>query len=380
MMTVDVIIPMYNGGAFIAETLASVFRQTVRPERVIVVDDGSTDGSMDIVSNFAGVTLLRNPGKGSASARNHGLAHARSPLVSFLDYDDLWHPRHLELLHGILAANPDFPVAAAGLKSFPHGSRPGFIPGARAFDSFDPWGVYATHDVGCAPSASLFRRREVEETGGWREEHDPIADYSLWMRLAIDRPVLRSKVVTVGYRRHPYSISSTYYRKDPLRYLGVSLRTDDDLLEAFLSSERRGAEEKELMIRRNRAAHRLIDMLRAIIDGNMAGAVEAARLLEEAVAGEDVFYRHSLFKNFMYMHEPFYRPGQGALVRRDLIHLLESLPEGAALTRRVVTGIIVSSRPGRDFFIRYFGRKPWQVRRLMPLVHAVRRKLCAKSH
>jgi glycosyltransferase involved in cell wall biosynthesis len=77
-MSVAVIIPLWNGAAWISRTLGSVLAQDLRPDEV-VVDDGSSDGSPNIVRGYPGVTFLKNPDKGSSSARNFGLARTTAP-------------------------------------------------------------------------------------------------------------------------------------------------------------------------------------------------------------------------------------------------------------------------------------------------------------
>ena len=94
MLDVAVIIPLYNGSKWIRKTLESVFSQTHLPKEVIVIDDGSKDDSLQIVSEFESVTLVNNPFKGANLARNFGFTQTRSPLVAFLDQDDIWHPDH----------------------------------------------------------------------------------------------------------------------------------------------------------------------------------------------------------------------------------------------------------------------------------------------
>jgi hypothetical protein len=94
---VSVVIPLYNGSAYIAETLTSIQRQTFDDLEVIVVDDGSDDGALDVVRNHpVQARLVEQPHLGVAVARNRGLALARGRWVAFLDQDDLWHPSHLE--------------------------------------------------------------------------------------------------------------------------------------------------------------------------------------------------------------------------------------------------------------------------------------------
>jgi GT2 family glycosyltransferase len=92
---VSCIVPVHNGAAFIAQALESILAQQGAELEVIVIDDGSTDGSGDIAGTFAGVTVHRRPQGGVAAARNDGLAHATGEFIAFLDADDLWLPGKL---------------------------------------------------------------------------------------------------------------------------------------------------------------------------------------------------------------------------------------------------------------------------------------------
>jgi glycosyltransferase involved in cell wall biosynthesis len=94
---VSVILPVYNGAAFLREALASVLGQTCPPTEVIVVDDGSSDRSDDVVAEFArDVQYLRKKNGGPASARNFGIAASSCEFLAFIDQDDVWHPAKLE--------------------------------------------------------------------------------------------------------------------------------------------------------------------------------------------------------------------------------------------------------------------------------------------
>jgi glycosyltransferase involved in cell wall biosynthesis len=99
---VSVIMPAYNGERFIVEALDSIRRQQHRALEIIVVDDGSTDGTAEILAGAADVNCIRQDNRGAASARNRGIEIATGDVIAFLDADDLWtarkFPRQLECL------------------------------------------------------------------------------------------------------------------------------------------------------------------------------------------------------------------------------------------------------------------------------------------
>jgi glycosyltransferase involved in cell wall biosynthesis len=110
-MTISVVIPVYNGAKTIDATLASVLSQTVPPDEILVLDDGSTDDTAAIVRTYRErVTLLQQENRGVAPSRNTLCSHAGGDLIAFLDADDLWHPRYLQLQCKLFA---DYPNAVA---------------------------------------------------------------------------------------------------------------------------------------------------------------------------------------------------------------------------------------------------------------------------
>ena len=93
---ISCIVPVYNGERYLAETLQSILGQRVGPLEVIVVDDGSTDGTAGVARRFgSAIRVLHQTNAGPAAARNLGLSEARGDFVAFLDADDLWKPDKL---------------------------------------------------------------------------------------------------------------------------------------------------------------------------------------------------------------------------------------------------------------------------------------------
>jgi glycosyltransferase involved in cell wall biosynthesis len=112
-MKVSVIVPVFNGAAYLRETIDSVLGQTRAVDEIVVVDDGSTDSSPEILASYgARLTVLRQENRGVAAARNVGLEIASGDLITFLDQDDLWPADRTEAMVEALATHPDVDVVA----------------------------------------------------------------------------------------------------------------------------------------------------------------------------------------------------------------------------------------------------------------------------
>jgi glycosyltransferase involved in cell wall biosynthesis len=122
MKSISVIVPTYNCGRFIAEAIDSILRQTVEPEQIIVVDDGSTDDTEQVVRRYADprIEYIKQPNAGIASARNTGLKATRCEFVTFLDADDRWRPQFIERMHAFLAEDATIVCAFSNFIRFEH--------------------------------------------------------------------------------------------------------------------------------------------------------------------------------------------------------------------------------------------------------------------
>ncbi len=116
---ISVIMPVFNGERYLAEALDSVLAQTQRPLEVIVVDDGSTDGTAAALDAYGDrIVRLWQPNLGPGVARNTGLARASGAYLSFMDADDVLHPEKLERQLACLDAHPDVDVCRAYAQNF----------------------------------------------------------------------------------------------------------------------------------------------------------------------------------------------------------------------------------------------------------------------
>jgi glycosyltransferase involved in cell wall biosynthesis len=117
-LSVSAVVVVRNGERFLALALGSILSQTRPPDEILVIDGASTDATAEIVRSFAAVTLLQQPGTGLANARNAGIATAAGELIAFLDYDDLWQPRKIEVQAGRLEVDPDLDYCHSHVRLF----------------------------------------------------------------------------------------------------------------------------------------------------------------------------------------------------------------------------------------------------------------------
>lgn len=117
---VSCIVPVYNGEAFLGEALDSIVAQRYRPIEILVVDDGSTDGTAGVAAGARGVRVryARQDNAGGAAARNRGIKMAQGEFVAFLDADDVWPPEKLERQVSRFAARPELDVSLAHVLNF----------------------------------------------------------------------------------------------------------------------------------------------------------------------------------------------------------------------------------------------------------------------
>jgi glycosyltransferase involved in cell wall biosynthesis len=215
----SVIVPCYNAEAYLQCALESIFSQQRRPDEVIVVDDGSTDGSASIAARYASrIRYHLQPHAGEASARNCGLNLANGEYISFLDADDLWPTKAFSTLHHHLETNPDIDLAYGLVEQF---ISPELHPTARAGLNCPP-GAKAARLCG----ATLFRRRAFDQVGYFNPSFTlgPIMD---WMARFEERGLASGLVneVVLVRRIHKTNVGivEKRHRTDYLRILKASL-------------------------------------------------------------------------------------------------------------------------------------------------------------
>ena len=158
-MTISAIIPVWNGEAYVAEAIRSVLSQTLQVDEIIVVDDGSTDHTADIVRSFANVRLIQQENASPGPARNTGVRASSGDWLAFLDHDDLWLPEKIETQIRMALGHPES-VAVLGLVQ-------NFISPDLSADAQARIECPANPLKGYTPSALTIRREAFLKSGGW---------------------------------------------------------------------------------------------------------------------------------------------------------------------------------------------------------------------
>lgn len=221
---VSVIIPTYNGERYLAQTLHAVLAQSHRGLEVVVVDDGSSDGTLDLVRRLVPqATVLQQANAGVSSARNRGLATARGEFVVFIDQDDVWHPLQLERQVAWMAQHPECGAVVCPYHHWrAEGGRypePGDVwppdPGLQALPDFTGW-VYHQFlwDCWAQTSGTLMRRSVVQACGGYDTQLAYSEDWDLWLRLSLRTQFGALAWPPVLYRHHAVQGSRTVRTRD----------------------------------------------------------------------------------------------------------------------------------------------------------------------
>jgi glycosyltransferase involved in cell wall biosynthesis len=164
---VSCVVPVFNGERFLGETLRSVLDQTYRPIEVLVVDDGSTDGTAAVIAAHGDrVTAIRQANRGEAAARNAGWRAARGDLVAFLDADDLWEPEKTARQVARLRSTPEIDLCFTRFQNF---WVPELEEEARRYRDHPLARPSAAWSVGTllAPRRVFERFGPFDETLGW---------------------------------------------------------------------------------------------------------------------------------------------------------------------------------------------------------------------
>ncbi|MBK8095570.1 MAG: glycosyltransferase family 2 protein [Planctomycetes bacterium] len=204
---IAVVIPAHDAERWLGFALESLKQQTLPPAEIVVVDDGSTDGTASVAARF-GVRCVRQDQKGPGAARNRGVAETTAPFVAFLDADDWFAPAKLERQLARLAELGAALVCSdawivSGDKVVRCKNQHHVVPSVLTLER-----LLQGNPVIC--STVLARRESIARAGGFDEDPRLIAteDYDLWLRMAQHEPIAYLAEPLSFYRVHPGSLSA----------------------------------------------------------------------------------------------------------------------------------------------------------------------------
>jgi glycosyltransferase involved in cell wall biosynthesis len=277
-LPVTVVVPAHDRAHLIERALASVARQRPRPPaEVIVVDDGSSDGTGEVAER-QGVRVLRHErNRGVSAARNSGVAAASHPWIAFLDSDDEWLPEHLEVLWDLRGEHSLVAGSLVWLRDDGSAYRLIGPPPRLAGDLRTPAPLVFPENF-LQPSAVMVRRDAFERAGGFDETMRLAEDLDLWVRLLDAGSACVTERVVSVYRGHPGQASvaraglrdahaAIVHRHTdrewctPALLAGVSAVAEWDVLrERLAAGDRRGAVRSGIRLARPRRARALVHL------------------------------------------------------------------------------------------------------------------------
>lgn len=214
---VSVVIPTHNYGKFIAATLDSVRAQTYRSIETIVVDDGSTDHTADVVRAYSEVRYFYQSNQGVSVARNRAIADAQGEFIAFLDADDIWKPEKLSIQIAYMLQHPDISITATKVRNF-------IEPGTQLPPWFDPENELDDQESPI-PSTLVVRKTVFSQIGVFSPDYRASEDLE-WLCRARDAqiPMITLPEMLILRRLHGANLSWQTWRQSVHRAITI-LRT-----------------------------------------------------------------------------------------------------------------------------------------------------------
>lgn len=207
---ISVIIPTYNRAWVLAKAIDSVLAQTFAPREIIVVDDGSTDETRELLAAYGErLRVFNQTNKGVSAARNLGIRHSRGEYIALLDSDDLWEPEKLACQAAFFTSHPRAMICQTEEIWIRKGRRVNPMQKHQKLSGmiFEP----SLHRCLVSPSAVMMKKKIFDVKGMFNEDFPVCEDYDLWLRISVDMPVyLIEKPLTVKYGGHDDQLSASH--------------------------------------------------------------------------------------------------------------------------------------------------------------------------
>jgi glycosyltransferase involved in cell wall biosynthesis len=235
---VSVIIPTYNRAYQVGNAIQSILEQTFQDFEIIVVDDGSTDNTREVVSKYGEkVIYIHQANKERSSARNNGMKHARGQYITFLDSDDLYLPHKLLVQVELMETNPEYGMSYSYSLWFDEKGK--YLH--TWLDNLDGWifpeMMRAKHNKITVPSV-MIRSYVLNNVGYFNESINTCEDYEFWCRIAMKYRVLLIKKALVIINTSSQPSAELYYSyfSNTLYYYQSVFKSDQTLENSFIKS------------------------------------------------------------------------------------------------------------------------------------------------
>ncbi len=237
-MEIAVIVPVYNRVHTIARAIESILAQHYSAREIIVVDDGSSDTTSEVVKCYPEVTLLRQKNMGVSAARNNGVMMASSEWITFLDSDDIWHPQKLERQVAFHREHPHLRVSYTDEQWI----RNDVIVNLPKKFMKRQENLYERSLEHCviAPSSVMLHKQLFDDSGGFDESLVVCEDYDLWLRLLKEYEFgLLHEPLLTKYGGHDDQLSTRFWGMDRFRvraleHLHVNYPNDWKIVEMLI--------------------------------------------------------------------------------------------------------------------------------------------------
>ncbi len=225
---ISVVIPTFNRRHVLDRALDSVLAQTTTAHEIIVVDNGSDDGTIDwLEQKYPQINCLQQPDRGVSAARNLGILAATGNWIALLDSDDQWLPEKLQRQMGLLQSSPDFRIYHSDEIWIRNGKR---VNAMKKHQKPDNWIYQDCLPLCCvSPSSILIHRSVLDDIGLFDESLPACEDYDLWLRMFASYPIkLLPEPLLKKYGGHEDQLSRKYWGMDRFRVrsLDKMLRSD----------------------------------------------------------------------------------------------------------------------------------------------------------
>ncbi len=208
---VSVVMSVYNGGRLVADAIDSILTQSLSDFEFIIVNDGSTDGTLAVLESYAAkdarIRILDQANTGLTKALVRGVAAARAPLIARMDADDLSNPERLERQAALLDSRPDLVAVSCGIENVAHDLRPLGLA-VRRFDEVSLPLLLAFSNIIAGHGNMMFRKSAYDQAGGYDPEFRFSQDYDLWCRMVALGPIGEATGVLYRFRAGHDSISA----------------------------------------------------------------------------------------------------------------------------------------------------------------------------